>query len=118
LKIDSIAVPLEKYFLIKRSDDQDLEVCFSQDEVDAWTSIQLFPNAVGENTAELKFDAGGNKTLSKYLKENISTINNKTIAESVSLAAQIQVNNSMSKENISPLFKLEIYGSISYLPHI
>ncbi len=98
------------FFLITRSDNQNLECCFSEENVDAWKSIQIFSNAVGEDTAGLIFEAGGNKRVSQYLKEKITIINNLTKNESFSLTAQILVSNSMSKENITTLFKLENVG--------
>jgi hypothetical protein len=66
--------------------------------VGAWKSIQIFSNSVGENTAGLKFDAGGNKTVSTYLKDNISKIKNPINTESFSIEGEIQACNSVYKQ--------------------
>ena len=88
-----------KIFLNTRSDDQNLDGCFSQDDVSAWKSIQIFFDAVGENTAGLILDAGENTYVSRYLKENISKIRNPNNMDSFSLDGQIQVCNSMQKKH-------------------
>jgi hypothetical protein len=54
------------------------------------------------------FDAGGRKTVSKYLKENISIIRNPINMESISLDAQIQVCNLMYKKHYSNILVGEL----------
>jgi hypothetical protein len=66
--------------------------------VGAWKSIQIFPDSVGENTAGLKLDAGGNKSVSKYLKDNISKIKNTINTESFSIEGEFQACNSVYKQ--------------------